>query len=186
MESKVKYGLNNVWIAKELTTDEYDTPFRFPGAVNLTLDPNGDEYSFHADNQIYYQTVANQGYTGTLEVAKIIEQFEEDILGIIKEEETNLHVETRDAKTNRFAMAFTIDGDVNNTYFWLYGITATRPSSEASTTTETAEPQTDTLNITVAGLNSGVVRLKTTSETPESVKTKWFEKVRFPGEGLGE
>lgn len=187
MENRVKFGLNNVVIAPELdTTDTYGEPFNYPGAVSLTLDPNGDENSFYADNQIYFQTVANQGYTGTFESARINEEFEEKILGIVKEEDTNLHVEVRNAKTKRFAMGFTIDGDQNDTHFWMYGITATRPSTSANTTSETAEPQTDSLNITVAGLNNGTVRIKTTSTTPESIKNTWFEKVRFPGEGLGE
>lgn len=185
-ENRVKFGLNNVVIAPETDTDVYGEVFSLPGAVNLSIEPNGEENSFYADNQIYYQTVANQGYTGTLEIARIIEEFEEKILGIEKEEETGIHIEKRDAKTTRFAMGFAIDGDVKNTYFWMYGITATRPSSEASTTNETAEPQTDTLNITVAGLNNGTVRIKTTSETPDTVKDKWFDKVRLPGEGLGE
>lgn len=184
-ENKVKFGLDDVWIAKELeTADTYGTPFRLPGAVSLTLDPNGDENSFYADNMIYYQTYANQGYTGDLEIAAITEQFDKEIFGIEEEEDTFIHVEKRDAVISRFAMSFRIQGDKYARRYWMYGCTCSRASTEAGTTNESKEPQTDTLSLTVAGLDNGVVRIRTTEKTPTEVIATWNEKVRFPGEGL--
>lgn len=185
-ENKVKFGLDDVYIAKELETDVYDTPFRLPGAVNLNLDPNGSENSFYADNQIYYQTYANQGYTGELEIATITEQFDKEIMGVEEEEDTFIHIEKRDAITNRFALSFRIKGDKYARRYWAYGCTCSRPSTEAGTTGESEEPQTDTLSLTIAGLDNGCVRIRSTEKTPESVLLNWNEKVRFPGDGLGE
>ena len=71
-KNKVKFGLSNVHIAKITEQDgeiTYGTPFPMPGAVSLTADPEGDTTPFYADNIKYYIAVANNGYTGDLEIA---------------------------------------------------------------------------------------------------------------------
>ena len=48
-KQKVKFGLSNCYIAKRTVTGDvvsYDTPVRFPGAVSLSLDPQGDSSDF--------------------------------------------------------------------------------------------------------------------------------------------
>lgn len=185
-ENIVKFGLKNVYIAVETEADVYDTPFALPGAVNLSREPAGDTSSFYADDRNYYESIANQGYTGELEIAVITEQFEKEVLGLEMEEETFVAVEKRDAKTKKFAMAFEIDGDKYHRRYWQYGCTATRPTTEAGTKSDTVEPQTDTLTLNVAGLADGTIGIKTTEKTPETVLNKWFEKVRMPNDGVGE
>src|SRR5699024_4085151 len=82
---KVKFGLSNVHIAKLSRGEDgeitYGTPFKVPGAVNLSLDAEGDNEPFYADNIKYYESYANNGYSGDLEIAKIPDEFYEQILG---------------------------------------------------------------------------------------------------------
>ena len=85
MANKVKFGLSEVHIAK-ITYGEngaitYGTPFALPGAVNLTLDPEGESADFFADNTKYFSEYANQGYSGSLEIALINDEFRTQILG---------------------------------------------------------------------------------------------------------
>ena len=83
--NKVKFGLKNCHYAKAtLDPDTNDvtfgTPVAIPGAVNLSLDPEGDTEPFYADDMVYYTTVANNGYSGDLEIALIPDSFRKDIL----------------------------------------------------------------------------------------------------------
>ena len=72
--NKVKFGLSNCVMAV-MTESEgnitYGTPIAVPGAVNLSLEPQGDTNDFYADNYIYFSATANQGYEGDLVLTKI-------------------------------------------------------------------------------------------------------------------
>ena len=83
--NKVKFGLKNCHYAKATLDPDtnavtFGTPVAIPGAVNLSLDPEGDTEPFYADDMVYYTTVANNGYSGDLEIALIPESFRKDIL----------------------------------------------------------------------------------------------------------
>ena len=155
-KNKVKFGLSNVHIAKITEQDgeiTYDTPFPMPGAVSLTADPEGDTTPFYADNIKYYIAVANNGYTGDLEIAMTPEEFLTQILG--QEKDTNGALfESSDDVNARFALMGEIDGDARKRRFIYYDCTATRPSAEMNTVEESKEPQTDTISITMAARSS--------------------------------
>ena len=59
MKNKVKYGLSNVHVAKMIFGEDgtitYDTPFAIPGAVNLSLDAEGEERKWPAAAADYRQ-----------------------------------------------------------------------------------------------------------------------------------
>ena len=83
--NKVKFGLSNVVMAKMIVGDggaiTYDTPIAIPGAVNLSLEPQGDTNDFYADNVIYFSSSTNQGYEGDLEIAMIPDTIRTTIMG---------------------------------------------------------------------------------------------------------
>ena len=60
---KVTFGLNNVHIAPlDLSTNTYGTIFALPGAVNLSIDAEGEESNFAADNNAkYFSRYSNNG-----------------------------------------------------------------------------------------------------------------------------
>lgn len=151
--NKVKFGLSNVHIAPitSLTNNgvTYGEVFALPGAVNLTLDPEGDSSDFHADNTKYFNVYANNGYSGSLEIALITDEFRKKILGETKDS-NNAFVESTDDKIKDFALGFQIDGDETNRKYWYYNVSASRPSTSSQTIESTKEPVTDTLNITAA------------------------------------
>lgn len=153
MANKVKFGLSEVHIAPITSVSDsaytYGTIFTIPGAVSITLDRAGDETDFYADNIKYFTQSANQGYTGSLEMALFNEDFRTKILGEIKDSNGAL-IEDATKGTTGFALGFQIDGDAANRRFWYYNVMATRPENSSSTIEESKEPQTETVDITAA------------------------------------
>ena len=179
--NKVKFGLSNVHIAKITETNgeiTYGTPFVMPGAVSLTAEPEGETTPFYADNIQYYVAVANNGYTGDLEIAMTPKDFLTQILG--QEEDTNGALfESSDDINARFALIGEIEGDIKKRRFVYYDCTAARPSAEMNTIEDTKEPQTDTISITMTPRSSDKVikAVIEPSETNKDVYETFFEKV---------
>lgn len=167
MANKVKYGLSNVHYAKA-TIDPvtgsatYATPVAIPGAVNLSLDPQGELEPFYADNIKYYIVNNNSGYEGDLEIALIPDSFRIDIMGEI-EDDNGVIVETTEGKSESFALLFQFEGDDKGTRHVMYNCTASRPSVSGATKEDSTEVQTETLNLSCASvynasLNANIVK----------------------------
>lgn len=187
MANKVKYGLKSVFFAKATidaatNTATYATPVAWPGAVNLSLDAEGDTTKFRADNIDYWVGQSNNGYSGDFESALIPDAFRKDILGEV-EDANGVLAEDAGAKTVQFALLFQFEGDEKATRHVLYNCSATRPSVSGATTEETIEPQTETLTLTAvsihnAALNKDLVKARCLeTDTPYST---WFSAVYQP------
>ena len=185
MPNKVKYGLRNVHYAKITEGPDgaitYETPKRIPGAVSLTLDPEGEISPFYADVMVYYQSVSNQGYTGTLEIATTPEEFATDILGETKTD--GVLYESTDDKGSAFALMFELQGDVKATRHLYYNCTASRSGVSAETTGENSEPQTDELSFTASTHpENRLTRARTTVEVSPEIYNSWFTAVHQKAE----
>ena len=154
MANKVQFGLCEVHFAPITSigsdgTITYGTVYSIPGAVSLSMDASGDQADFAADNNArYFTDYANNGYTGTLEMAKLTNDFRTKVLGQIIDNNGAI-LESGEDKLTGFALGFQIDGDESNTRFWLYNVMASRPTLASSTTDTSRTPQTTTLNLTV-------------------------------------
>lgn len=178
---KVKFGLSNVHIAP-LTYDgneyQYDKPIALPGAVSLTLDPQGDSTDFFADNIVYFSSSANQGYEGDVEIAMITDEIREKIFGE-KKDSNGAFIESADDAFTPFAFGFEIEGDEKGRRFWYYNCSFNRPGNSASTLENSKEPQTDSLTLkAMPRANDKKVRvfLPETTDNTESYN-KFFEEV---------
>jgi len=183
MANKVKYGLSECAyaIATEGTggTLTYGTPVKLPGAVSLTLDAEGDTNPFYADNILYFQSTANNGYSGTLELALIPDSFLTDVLGEIADTNSVL-VEKSGTPVVEFALLFQFEGDANKTRHCMYRCTASRASVNGATTEASIEPQTETLNITcMPRISDKVVKSKVT-DTQATQYDAWYTQVYEP------
>lgn len=187
MANKVKFGLKNVYysvVTETVTSGEisysYATPVHIPGAVNLSLDIEGTNNPFYADNVVYYQTIANNGYSGDLEIAMIPDSFRTDVLNEQLKAD-GIIAEYSDKYPKAFAMAFQIDGDEKNTCFWFYSCMASRPGVNGATVEDTITPATDTLTIAMMPrAKDSLVRIKSSENTPTATLTNWFSAVIEP------
>ena len=177
-ENKVKFGLSKVAYALyDETAGTYSTPVMIPGAVNLSLDAQGDSSKFRADNTDYYVAYSNNGYNGDLEVAKFPEQMKVDVWGNTLATTDNVLVESGLPVNNKFALLFQFEGDQYETLHVLYNCTASRPAVSSATTDTTITPQTEKSTITAIKNAKGVSKASTTKDTPKSVKDAWFTTV---------
>lgn len=156
MANKIKYGVKNVMYAKCTLaangTATYATPVAMPGAVSLTLDAEGETTPFYADNIVYYVGQANNGYTGSLELALVPDSFRTDILGEQTDGTTGLQYEVVDAEPAHFALLFQFEGDEDATKHVFYNVVASRPSVASSTKETSVNPVTETLNLTATSV----------------------------------
>ena len=179
---KVKFGIKNVHVFPIVSETNgvptYDSAIAIPGTVSLSLDKQGDTNDFYADNIKYYTSVANNGYSGSLTVAVIPDEFRTKILKYLTDDNGVL-VEAI-AEPKHFAMTFEEDGDQTGTKFVLYNGTASRPNLDKSTTTDSKEPSTQELEVSFAPLSSGRVMGMTTASTDAAVIAAWHTAPYIP------
>lgn len=188
MANKIKYGLKNVHyaIGTTLTTGgmTYSTPVPFPGAVSLSLEPQGDNTNFYADNVVYWVGNGNNGYQGDLEIARVIDSFKEDVLGMIKDGK-NVLVEDMNAPIVHFALLFQFEGDAKATRHVMYNCTCTRAADAGNTKNESIEPETEKVTITAssiynATLNTDIVKAEATPDSDSMTYDNWMSTVYLP------
>ena len=184
MANKVKFGLEQVHIAFK-NADGYETPQAIPGAVNLAMNPEGGETAFYADNRKYYSRFTNNGYSGTLEMALVPQDILAEMLGW-EIDDKGILVEVADGQPKAFALLGQVLGDERNRRFVYYNCLASRPADNAATTTDTATPTTETLNITILPIDHNRKKIvKSVIErdvTNADIFDDWFDEVKLPGQ----
>lgn len=179
-ENKVEFGLRNCYYAV-VTVDEsgkitYGAPKKLPGAVSITFDKSGDLIRFKADDIDYYTNANNQGYEGTLTLARVPEDFRTEVLKE-KKTEKGVLIENSDAQTANIALMFEFQGDVKATRHLLYYCSVNRPSV-GSTTKDSGDPNTTELAMVASPRPSdNLVKASTSAGVDEETYNSWYAKV---------
>lgn len=176
MADKVKFGVRKVHYALQ-TTNGYSSPVAMPGAVSLSLAPNGDLTPFYADDIRYFVTMANNGYDVDLEVAYVPDSFLKDVLGMTLDNTAKVLYEKADVQPAPFALLFEEEGDATGTKFVLYNCTANRPSRQLATKQDAINPQTQSITIAASPIATGETLGMTTPETTTTVLNSWYTSV---------
>lgn len=187
MANKVKFGLSKVYYAKATidpttNTATYATPVALPGAVSLSLDAQGDQTKFRADNIDYWIGNSNNGYEGDLELALLPDSFKKDILGYV-EDGNGILIEDASATGEPFALLFQFEGDVHGTRHVLYNCSASRPSVSGQTTEETIDPNTETVSISSTAIHNAALNkdiVKASAKADDAAYADWYTKVYEP------
>lgn len=164
---KVKFGLSNVHIAPRIEDEQgnvsYGTPVALNGAVNLSLEPQEEESTFYADNIKYWNAYISSGYTGDLEVALVPDWFKVGYLGYMEDTLGNLVATNKQG--GAFGLMFQVETDTENIKYAIYNCVASKPSLEYATIEENAEPQTQTMSMSMSGETVGDVQAYITEVT---------------------
>lgn len=180
--NKVKFGLKNVYYAVATvsgSTVTYGTPKAIKGAVNLSLDSQGEETNFYADDTKYYNVTNNTGYSGDLEVARFPESFLADIFGI-STDSNGTQYEDAEFEPEQFALLFEFAGDANKTRHCLYLCSCSRPALASGTLTESKEPVTESVTITASPLpmdTNGMRIVRSKCNEGDDDYENWFSAV---------
>lgn len=155
MENKVVFGLEKVAFAVATIADNgsatYGTPIMNPGARSISLEPQGDLSPWYADNIAYYVVDDFNSYSGSLEVAKFLD----DVLEAIWHEAeavNGIRYEEAGTEAVHFALLFEVKGDKEKVRHVFYNCTGTRPAISGATTEDSTEPQTSTSTITATSV----------------------------------
>lgn len=177
MSNKITYGLSNVHVWPITATSAagvptYGTIIKMPGATEMSLDAEGSSDPFYADDSIYYQGVANNGYSGSITLADLPDEFLEKVM-LESKDSNGAHVESSDVDPLEFAIAFEFKGDASRRRHLFYRCKATRPSVSSSTKEDSVEPNTQELEFTAMPRldNSNV---KARAEETDSAYTEWY------------
>ena len=187
--NKVQFNLKKVHYAILTTTvgtggvitNTFGTPVHVPGAVSLSLEARGEVTPFYADGITYYQSIANNGYEGDLEMAKIPDAMLKDVWGLTAGTTSKVLTENAAVEPKPFALLFQIDGDADEEYYVVYNCMGTRPAISSETNTDTKEPKTQTSSITASALSDGKFMARTTADSPSATKSGWFSSVFVEG-----
>lgn len=195
-ENKVKFDLRNVHYApltynESKKTWEFQTPVPFPGAVSLSITARGELTPFYADGIVYWCGNPKTGFDGDLEVARVLESFEKDCLGVTADSKGLLY-ETSGDKVSPFALLFEFDGDAKAQRHCLYHCHASRKEESSQTKEDKVTPVTDKLTILStpspyfsAPNGMPLIKGKTGSTADETLYNSWYDKVPMPTEAAG-
>lgn len=177
MANKITYGLSNVVVWPIVSTSaagvpSYGTKIPVPGAVDLSLDAEGSSDPFYADDQVYYQGVANNGYSGSLTIADIPTAFSTNVMGETVDANGAV-IEKADVEPKEFAVAFEFKGDEKKRRHLFYRCKATRPSVASSTKEDSVAPNTPELSLAaMPRLDDGTVKAR--CEEGDAAYDSWY------------
>ena len=194
MNERPKIGLSGLVLAQVLSDDEngivYDTPFRIPGAVVATINPNSSVDTDYADDGAFFAQ-NNRGNTElSLEMIDITPENEAKMLG--QRRVNGVTIETDLDQSPYFAFGAKVlmagsdeNGDAVYTYLWYAKGKFSVPESGGSTKKDTIEfghknltAQFVKTQFVPNGQKSGTIgsRIRTDDPAvPAALVSSWFD-----------
>lgn len=187
-ENKVNFGLRNVHYAVITYTNgvpSWGTPKAWKGGVTLSLTKETSSSDFYADDTKYFHITANNGYTGSIEMARVTDEVLQDLFGFTLSSTGKMIIENAEAAPVEFALMFEVQGDQKPRRVCLYRCTADRPDINAATKGDSVEVQPQSCDLVVMPVidptaNSpidGVTKYSTTANTPTATFEDFFNAV---------
>lgn len=184
-QNLVNWGLaTSGWgkvMVNEQGKDVYEAPKMFKGTRQINFTPDGEQVKVYADGTVIYVGKQNSGYSGTMEVTNVDDEFAMYVLGETKTDK-GVIVENKDGQGGRFYLLWEWEQDRKDTRHVMYNCTANRPDVSATTAGDggTKTAQARTLNLTAIPRADGIVKARTGKDTDETVYNNWFTSVYDP------
>ena len=188
--NKVRFGLSRVHYAIwDEDQQKYGTPKPLAGAVSISFEPQGSQSNFFADNTVYYISNPTSQDTGSLEIADVSDEAAVELFGLKNDAVAGITYEETVHEMPTFALLYQVEGDGNTLRGVRYNVKMNRLSETHSTTTDSVEPQTYTVDytatgrdFTVSGDTVNVIKASTTNGGQDhAAYDAWFDEVVCPG-----
>ena len=192
----LSYGINKMYYAVRSTTEQggytYGNPKRLRGARQITINAEGTNEKFYADNGVYFIADANTGKSGSVELAGLSDQALMDLFGYITDA-NGVVLEDSDAHAADVALLFECENDgPYPTRFSMFDVKFTRPTEEHNTKEDSVSPDTITMDYEAApcefpwGNNDTKNFVGGHLDYTEDTKTTWeawYTQVTIPAKG---
>ena len=160
------------------------------GATQLTLTPQGNTWTFYADNIAYETGSSNTGYEVSVTIAVFGDQAKVDLLDYAVDSNGVVY-EPADAEPKSCAFLWEFGGSKVKKRGLLYDVKFNRPTMTANTETDSVDPDTDELtgvaigrDLTIDGEVVNVIKASVTNETATKTQfDSWFNAVYIVGSG---
>lgn len=185
MPNRVNWGLAaSAWgriTVDENGNDVYGTPIMFLGNRQVNWDPAGDLVKVFADGTVIYTGRQNSGYTGSMELTNLDDDFAAYVLSEAVDS-NNVQYEEKEPTVNRFYLLWEWIQDAKNTRHAMYNVTASRPSMSATTSgdNDSKTAQYRTLNLTAIPRADGIVKASTRVDVDSTTYENWFNAAYVP------
>ena len=190
MPNKVNWGLAlSAW--GKITVDAnghdvYGVPNMFLGNRQVNFTPAGDLVKVFADGTVIYVGKENSGYTGSLELTNMDDEFAKWALSE-EVDSNNVQYEVKEPTVNRIYLIWEWVQDTKNTRHIMYNVTVSRPDQNATTAgdgdSKTAQYQT--VNLTAIPREDGIVKAKTRMDVDATAYNNWFNAAYVPAGASG-
>lgn len=174
MANKVEFGISNLYVGTYTvgTTGSVTmgTPYHQAGAVSFSPEEQSENSNFYADNVIYWSAYTSGTFEGDLEVAKFDDTFKTQYLGYISKSDGGIAAVKNATKPSVY-IAFQVEGDSESRRVIMYNCSLGGITREYSTITDTKEPVTETIAVTVAGDNATGISMVSYDKTSTGYST---------------
>ena len=172
----VTFGLENVHFCT-YSFDSYGdvvlgTPVHQPGAVSLEVSPSEEDYNFYADNIAYFSQFIDNGFEGSLEVAKFDDTFKTNFLGYVAlDNSTGGIAQVKGAIRPKVAIIWEFKGDAQKRRCIAYNVALGAIQRTYSTLEDSVEVATETINVNCTGDNATGIVISTFTEDDAAYST---------------
>ena len=185
MDNKVNWGLAlSSWgkiTVNSSGNDVYGAPIPFKTNRQISWTQAGDVVKVFANGTVIYVGRQNSGYTGSIELTSMDDEFAKWALGE-STDSNNVQYEIKEPTVNRFYLMWEWIQDEKNTRHIMYNITATRPDLNSITKGDgdSLTAQYTTVNLTAIPRADGIVKAKTRVDVNASAYNGWFSAAYVP------
>ena len=153
MANKVEFGISELHVGTyedNNGTVTLGTPYHQKGAISYAPEEETNENVLNADNSAYWSQYSGGKISGDLTVAMFDDKFKKDFLGYVELSDGGLAKVKNAVKPNVY-IAFQIEGDAESRRVILFNGSLGAIKRDYNTTTESIEPDTETLGTTFIG-----------------------------------